>query len=68
MGLSAQTAKNLAKILVEETNSPEVAEKVLIKWNDVKGINGNLRMIISEVLVFVNKLKLKTEKAKSDQE
>lgn len=56
MGLPAQTAKSLARIILEETKSEEIASSILSKWDDVRGINGNFRVAISDILVFVKKL------------
>ena len=64
MGLPAQTAKHLARILIDATGSPEKAESVLTKWDDVRGLNGNFRMTLDDILTFVKKIGSKNENQK----
>lgn len=56
MALQAQTAKSLARILIEESGDAETASRILERWNEVKGINGNFRMTNADILAFVKKL------------
>lgn len=59
MGLPSQTAKSLARIIVEKIGDAKKASDLLESWNEVRGTNGNFRMTISDVLVFVKKMESK---------